>query len=320
MAQVEQITPFSQKKKNETAHHNKRFFSAENPFFWLLPGLGILIVYAIFPLIANIFLSFNEWNIMTKEFQSVGGENWSTIFNSLITSNPVDPRIQNSLIVTFEYVVIALFFQLVLGFAIALLLDARPYGAALMQTLMIMPMVIAPAVAGMMARLLMHSEFGAVSWLLYSLNILDPAEPLMGGTGRYALVAILIVDIWQWTSFFVIIILAGLKGLSPEIIEASEVDGANWFQRLIYVKIPLLRGVLLVAVLFRLVDLYRVFDYIVIMTSGGPGGATEALSFYGYVNTFQLLKWGYGAAISLVIVIIAWVTAYLYQRFFRITW
>lgn len=339
MAQAGKIQDAS-REREDSPLEKPAFFSADNPFFWLLPGIGLLLLYAVFPLIYNIWISFHEWDLMGKEFDPVVGEgqpffgeNWKTMWDSLIAGPinlntilpgaaelSIDPRIQNSIIITFEYVIIALIIQLVLGLTIALLLDAQPWGAGLMQSVMILPMVIAPAIVGMMFRLLLHSELGGIQWMLYQVGITSEAEPLMGGSGRYALAALLIVDVWQWTPFFVIILLAGLKGLPQEIMEASAVDGANFFQRLFRIKIPLLKSVLLIAVLFRLIDLYRVYDYVHIMTSGGPAGRTETLSYYTAIQTFNQLEWGYGATISVTILLIAWLTAFLYQKFFKIEW
>lgn len=293
--------------------HRRPFFSASNPWLWLTPALVFLTFYSIFPLLYNVFLSFHDWKSRQKFFEYIGTENWTNLFTD-------DTRFINSLTVTFTYVVAAMLIQLLLGFIIALLLDARPWGVGLMQTIIILPMVTAPTVAGMLFRLLTHSEFGAISWLLYGTGILQPSEPLIGGSGRYALIGILIVDIWQWTPFFTLILLAGLKGLPEEVMEAGQVDGANWFQRLIRLKIPMLKTVLAVAVLFRLVDLYKVFDYIAIMTSGGPATRTETLSYYGYVNTFQQTEWGYGAAIGITLMLIVWISAFGFQRLFRIKW
>lgn len=327
--------PQPQKSTQGSNSHNKRaFFSAENPFFWLAPGIGLMLIYAIFPLVYNLYVSFQEWNLMAKRFNFVGGENWQVMWQSFIAApfanlfgNPeagafaaVDPRIQNSIQITFQYVLVALVIQLVLGLVIALLLDSGPWGAGLLQSVMILPMVIAPAIAGMIFRLLLHSEFGSVQEILFNIGITTPEEPLMGGTGQYALAALLIVDVWQWTPFFVIILLAGLKGLPQEILEAASVDGANFFDRLFRIKIPLLRSVLLIAVLFRLVDLYRVYDYVHIMTSGGPANKTETISYYAAIQTFGQLQWGYGATMSIVILLIAWLTAFLYQKIFRIRW
>lgn len=297
-------------KQSQKRH---RIWSGENPYFWLAPAVLFLFLYSIFPLLFNLYRSLFEFSNSKRDWVSVGFRNWIKLFTD-------DPRFINALGVTLQYVAIALVVQLLLGLLIALLLDARPWAAGLMQTLIILPMVTAPAVAGLMFRLLQHSEFGVLSWAAYASNILTKNEPLLGGTGRYALVAVLLVDIWQWTPFFVLIILAGLKGMPLEVLEAAEVDGANWFQRLTQIKIPLLFGVITVAVLFRLVDLFKVFDYIAIMTAGGPALRSESVSYYSFVNTFGQIKWGYGATIGVVIMAMGWVSAWIYQKVFGLKW
>lgn len=288
------------------------FFNSNNPWVWLIPAMGFLLAYSVFPLVYNVIVSLHEWRRREKYFRFVGLDNWTELFG--------DTRFINSLGTTIQYVIAALLIQLILGLIIALLLDAQPWGYNIMQAAIILPMVTAPAVAGMLFRLLTHSEFGVISRLLYNVGLLTPDEPLIGGRGYYALIGLLIVEIWQWTPFFVLIILAGLKGIPHEVLEASQVDGANWWQRIIRIKLPLLRTVLTIAILFRLVDLYKVFDYVAIITSGGPASRTETLSYYGYVNTFQQVNWGYGAAIGLFIMIVVWVTAFVYIRVFRVRW
>jgi multiple sugar transport system permease protein len=313
MAQSD-IALLSAPRTESRATLRRRFFSADNPWLWLSPALLFLLFYSIFPLVYNLILSFNEFNARKKVFVSVGLDNWLSLLRN------ADGRVYNSLGVTIQYTIIALVIELLLGLVIALLLDARPWGVGIMQTLIILPMVTAPAVAGMLFRLLEHSEFGVISWVLYGLGIMSNAEPLIGGTGKYALYGVAVVDVWQWTPFFALILLAGLKSIPHELLEASEVDGADWWHRLLRVKLPLLRGVLTVAILFRLVDLYKVFDYIAIMTAGGPALHTETLSFYGYVYTFQQVKWGYGAAIGLSIMLFGWISSYAYQRILRVRW
>jgi multiple sugar transport system permease protein len=310
MAQTKRIL-VAQPDAPSQAGRPRGFFSSDNPWLWLIPAVGFLLIYSIFPLIYNIFLSFHEFHTRRKVFEPVGFENWIKLFTE-------DTRFMNAVGITLQYVVIAVIVQLLLGLLIALLLDARPWGVGIMQTIIILPMVTAPVVAGMLFRLLTHSEFGFINWIFTNLGIVSQTEPLIGGSGRHALMGVLIVEIWQWTPFFVLIILAGLKGISHEVLEASQVDGANWFQRLLYIRLPLLRGVLIVALLFRIVDLFKVFDYIVIMTAGGPATRSETLSFYGYVNTFQQVNWGYGATIGLFIMVIVWVTAFAYIRIAKV--
>lgn len=291
----------------------RRFWSGDNPLFWLAPAVVFLALYSIFPLIFNLVTSFHEFSNSRREWVFLGTRNWVELFTD-------DPRFLNALGVTFQYVFFALVIQLFLGLLIALLLDAKPWGSGLMQTLIILPMVTAPAVAGLIFRLLQHSEFGVLSYLTYSTGLLQRDEPLLGGSGQYALLAVLLVDIWQWTPFFVLIILAGLKGVPVEVLEAAEVDGASWVQRLLRIKIPLLFGVITVAILFRLVDLFKVFDYIAIMTAGGPALRSESVSYYSFVNTFGQIKWGYGATIGVVIMAMGWISAWVYQKVFRLKW
>jgi len=213
----------------------------------------------------------------------------------------------------------ALIIEMILGTVIALLFDAGSYLRGLWQTLLILPMVIPPAVVGLIFRLLEHSDFGVISWLLYNSGILTHTEPLLGGTGKHALVGVLLADIWQWTPFCVLILLAGLKSLPIEPLEAAKVDGANAWQVFWLVKLPLMRNVVAVVILFRVIDLYRAFDYIYIMTSGGPGQRTETLSFYAY-QTYIFINWGYTATLGVSILVLIWISTFLYTRFFHVEW
>ncbi|MFN3334155.1 MAG: carbohydrate ABC transporter permease, partial [Caldilinea sp.] len=156
-------------------------------------------------------------------------------------------------------------------------------------------------------------------WILYGAGIINKQEPLLGGSGQNALFGVLLADIWQWTPFCILILLAGLKSLPIEPLEAAEVDGANAWQKFWQVKLPLLRNVLAIVILFRIIDLYRVFDYIYVMTSGGPGQRTETISYYAY-QTYVFINWGYTATLGVAILIVIWVSAFLYTRLFHVEW
>jgi multiple sugar transport system permease protein len=309
------LTPLSTQAE-VTAKRRRGFFSANNPWLWVAPAVTILLLYSIFPLIFNIVVSFQNFRASTKAWEWVGFRNYEW----MLFGNPLVGDFGNAIVITAVYTIIALGVQLTLGLFIALLLDARPWFGNIMQTFMILPMVTAPVIAGLIFRLLQHSDFGVISWLLYGVGALTKDEPLLGGTGQYALLALLMVEIWQWTPFFVLIILAGLKGLPHEIIEAAQVDGATWLQRLTRIKIPMLFSVITVGVLFRLIELYKTFDYVMVMTSGGPGGRTTTLSFYQYTVTFQNIRWGYGAAIGVFILVVGWLSAFAYTKIFRVKW
>ena len=288
-----------------------QFWSPEAPWIWLAPAVILLLVYSIYPLIFNIYISFRAFDPVSKGFTWVGLTNWIDLFQDL--------RALNSLRVTLTYAVAALSVELILGMSIALIFDTGIYVRGLWQTLIILPMVTPPAVTGLIFRLLEHANFGVISWVLYGLGILHLEEPLLGGTGKFALIGVVLPDIWQWTPFCALILLAGLKSLPVEPLEAAEVDGANAWQKFWFVKLPLLRGVMTIVVLFRIIDLYRLFDYIYIMTSGGPGQRTETLSFYAY-QTYSFIAWGRTAALGVAILILIWVTTNLYIRFFKVQW
>ena len=297
--------------RQEQRRRRSPFWSPEAPLIWMAPAVLLLLLYSVYPLLYNIWTSFHKFDPMIRDFVWIGGENWVT----LVT----DARAFNAVRVTLTYGVLALSIQLTLGLGIAMLLDAGVYARGLWQSLLILPMVTPPAVVGLIFRLLEHSEFGVISWILYSAGILTKQEPLLGGTGQNALFGVLLADIWQWTPFCILILLAGLKSLPIEPLEAAEVDGANAWQKFWQVKLPLLHSVLAVVILFRLIDLYRVFDYIYVMTSGGPGQRTETISYYAY-QTYVFINWGYTATLGVAILVVIWVTAFLYTRIFHVEW
>lgn len=288
------------------------FLSIERPIIWLLPAVVSLLLFSIFPLFFNLYRSFFRFDPSTKIFMPIGTRNWTELIQ--------DPRVHNSLWVTLQYTTIALAVELVLGMVIALLFDREPWGLPVLTSLIILPMVVPPAVTGLIFQLLEHSEFGVLSWVLYGLGLLHPSEPLLGGTGRHALMGVLFADIWQWTPFMILIFSAGLKALPPEPLEAALVDGASAWQRFWLVIVPLLRPVIAIAILVRLIDLYRVFDYIYLMTAGGPGRATEVISYYAYTQAFGFTKWGYAAALGMFILILINIIAIAGTKVLKVEW
>lgn len=290
----------------------RRLLTSEHPFLWLLPIVALLLFIGIFPLLYNVWNSFREFNPMSGRVEPVGLENWQRLLT--------DVRAFEALRTTAVYVSAALLIEFVLGLAIAVLLDSGPWLAGLWQSMLILPMVVPPTVAAVMFKVLENPDNGALSYYLQAWGITSKGEPLLGGTGRYAIPAVLIPDVWQWTPFFVLVLLAGLKALPSEPLEASQVDGASRWQTFWHVTLPMLRPMIAIAVLFRLVDLLKVFDYIYVMTSGGPGTRTEVLSFYAYQRSFTTIEWGYGSVLGLVILVLAIVVANVYFRLFRVQW
>ncbi len=318
MANVDQLRrdPLD-RSRTVTTVSARRYFSSERVWPWLLPVVLLLLFIGIYPFLYNIWNSFQEFNPMTGRVEPVGFDNWRRLLEELTSP---DGRARNSLVITAVYVTSALLVEFVLGLGIATLLNSGVWGAGFWQAVMILPMVVPPTVAAVMFKVLENADYGALAYYLQRAGITDKVEPLLGGTGRFALPAVLIPDIWQWTPFFVLILLAGLKALPTEPLEASQVDGATSWQSYWFVTLPMLRPMIAVAVLFRLVDLLKVFDYVFVLTSGGPGTRTEVISFYAYQRSFTTIEWGYGSVLGLLILVLAIVLANLFVRVFRVAW
>ncbi|PAP95842.1 carbohydrate ABC transporter permease [Mesorhizobium wenxiniae] len=289
----------------------RRFVVSDHPLPWLLPLVAILLVFTVYPLIYNIWLSFHEFVPRRRALEFVGTENWVQLWN--------DTRFWQSLVITFTYFAIALVFELVLGMAIALLLDSDGFGLGFLRGVLTMTLVIPPAIVGMMYLLMEDPQFGVISYLLQSIGLLNPNNPILA-TASTALAGVLVAEIWQWTPFMVLIFLAGLRALPPEPYEAAMIDGASSFQIFRRITLPMMSKVIAIAVLVRGIDLFRVFDYVFVMTSGGPGASTYSLSLYAWQQTFSFVKWGYGATLSLVTLVIILVIANLFIRIAKVRW
>lgn len=289
----------------------KRIAISDSPWPWLLPLVALLVVFTIYPLIYNIWLSFHEFAPRKRALVFVGLANWEQLLN--------DTRFWGSLGVTFTYFIVALIFEIALGMAIALLLDDELPGFGALRAILSMTLVIPPAIAGMMFLLMQDPQFGAITYFLNVLGLLDKTTPILA-TSSLALAGVLLVEIWQWTPFMVLIFLAGLRSLPSEPYEAAMIDGASSFQMFRRLTLPMMSRVIAVAVLLRGIDLFRVFDYVFVMTSGGPGTSTYSLSLYAWQQTFTFLKWGYGATLSLVSLAIIMILANIFIKAFKVRW
>jgi multiple sugar transport system permease protein len=289
----------------------RRFIISDSPVPWLAPLVALLVVFTVYPLLYNIWLSFHEFVPKRRALEFVGFDNWVALWG--------DARFWSSMGVTFVYFFVALFFQVTLGMAIALLLDAELPGFGMLRAVLSMTLVIPPAIAGMMFLLMQDPQFGVLTYFLSQLGLLDQSTPILA-TASTALAGVLLVEIWQWTPFMVLIFMAGLRALPTEPYEAAMIDGASAWQTFRRLTLPMMSKVIAVAVLLRGIDLFRVFDYVFVMTSGGPGTATYSMSYYAWQQTFSFTNWGYGATISLVSLFIVIVMANIFISVFKVRW
>jgi len=276
-----------------------KFMLSDHALPWLAPMLAILIVFALFPFFYNIWLSLHEFVPRKRALEFVGTANWEKLFS--------DSRMWGALGVTLTYTAVCLIIQLVLGLTIALLLDSDDPGFGFLRGVLTLTLVIPPAITGMMFLLLQDAQFGVFTYALQQLGVLGTAPIL--GTNSTALMGVMIADIWQWTPFMVLIFLAGLRAMPTEPFESALIDGASGWQIFRRLTLPMLGKVIAIAVLIRGIDLFRTFDYVYVMTSGGPGTSTYTLSLYAWQQTFSFLNWGYGATISLFSLLVILVVA-----------
>lgn len=289
----------------------RRWRLSDRAWPWLAPLVAILTVFTIFPLFYNIWLSFHEYAPLKRRLVYVGWDNWLALTQ--------DDRLFGALGVTFTYFAVALTIQVVLGMALALLLDAEAPGFGLLRSILTLTLVIPPAITGMMFLLMEDPEFGVITYALQAFGLTDSTTPILS-TPSTALAGVILADVWQWTPFMVLIFLAGLRALPREPFEAAMIDGASPWMVFTRLTLPMMRKVIAVAVLIRGIDLFRVFDYVFVMTSGGPGTATYSLSLYAWQQTFSFIKWGYGATLSLVTLAIIIVMANLFIRIAKVRW
>jgi multiple sugar transport system permease protein len=191
--------------------------------------------------------------------------------------------------------------ELLLGFITALLLQRRFFGRKIVTVLLIVPMMVTPVVVGIIWLLMFQPDFSVINGLLYYLGIEGPIWLQNVWTARFA---VIIADVWQWTPFFTLVLLGGLLNLPVAVIESAKVDGATNFQILRHIKIPLMKPLILVILLIRLIDSFKTFDAIFVMTNGGPGNATEVLSLHIYRTGLPFMNVSYAAAMSYLFLII----------------
>lgn len=286
-----------------------RWLTSEHPFPWLFPASALMVVFGIYPLYKAIETSLYKKNAATRKLIFDPDYNWTKVL--------YDERVWNALYNTLFYTGVALFFQLVLGMLIALLLDSDRKGYGLMRAMMTLPLVIPPSVTAMMFLLMLNGSFGVLAQGLIGIGLLPPGYPILGNSST-AMAGVLVAEIWQWTPFMVLIMLAGLRSLPKEPFEAAAIDGATPVQAFFKLTLPMMSKVIAIAVLIRGIDLMRAFDYVKVMTDSGPGTATETMTSYAGRIYFGNADFPYASTISLLTLLLVILTSTLFMRIFKV--
>ena len=285
------MAPAAQVSRNQGARLQQRVWIR---WAFLLPTVVVLFVITIYPMISSLWNSLHYYNLFEPDAKRfVGLGNYADLLRH-------DPTFWAVIRITFLYTIVVVAVQFVAGLGIAMLLDRAMRGIAVLRTLFIVPILISPVVVGLTWRY-MYEPWGVANYVLGRLGV-APVEWV--SHPDTALLAVMLVDIWQWTPFVVLVLLAGIQSIPREVVEAAALDGLRFGQYFTRILWPLLRPVALIVLLIRMMDALKVFDTVYMLTRGGPGTATYVASLYNYVLFFGNYQVGYAAAMSYIILII----------------
>jgi multiple sugar transport system permease protein len=279
------------------------------PVLMVLPAVIVLLAITVFPLVSTLRLTVMSWELTTGfPPQFVGLQNFARAFFQ-------DPRFWNAMMNTGILVVVSVGLQTLIGTVLALELHQLGRLRTFILSLMLIPVIIAPVIAGFQFRMIYNDQFGPLNYLLDQFTggrfhgyawLADP---------RVALGAVMFTDVWQWTPFMILVVLAGLQTIPAELLEAAEVDGATGPQTLWRVMFPLLLPMIIIGVLVRFMDTFKLFDIVYQLTAGGPGNVTETIAYYTYLEGFKFFSLGYTSALAFIQLVVITVVAQVFLRY-----
>lgn len=256
---------------------------------FLAPAVAFLMLTSVYPLLYSLWLSFHSWNMTIPNSKPVwiGTRNYERLLDN--------PDFINSIKVTIVFVVAAVTIEFLLGMGLALLATSRIRAMGWIRTIMLFPLMLAPVVAGVLWRTLFHSTYGVINWAIGLVGI--PAQEWLGSPSQ-ALPAVIAVEIWQNLPVVTFVLAAGIQSLPVDLYKAAQVDGASAWQIFRKITLPLLKPVILVLLLLRIMDAFKVFDIVFTMTYGGPGQTTELMSMLIYKTGLRFFQIGQASAMS----------------------
>jgi len=271
------------------------------------PALGVVLLIALFPLAWTAWesLHLHDLRMPWRGRPFIGLANYAAILG--------DPRFWSAMAHTAFFTATSVALELALGLTLALAMNRAFRGRGLVRAAVLVPWAIPTVVSALLWRFLFDAEAGLANAVLMSVGALD--EPIVWFVrATTAWVPIVLADVWKTTPFVALLLLAGLQGIDETLHEAAAVDGAGAWRRLRHVTLPLLKPAVLVVLIFRTLDAFRVFDLIYVLTGGGPGTSTEPISLYAFNALLQNLRFGYGSALSITVFVVTFGISLLYIR------
>jgi multiple sugar transport system permease protein len=276
--------------------HGQTSWVERNLRYWFVaPCVIMLLGVGLFPLLYSFYISFLQWDLQRPGQRFIWLKNYTQAF--------ADDRLWEALGHTLLILVAAVVLELLLGLLLAQTLHHHLPGKRFIVPLLLLPVVMAPLIVGYTWRMLWDTQYGPINQVLgwfWS----GAAELVWLANPRAVFPAIIITEVWQWTPFVFLILLAGLASINPELHEAAAMDGASPWQGFRHITLPLVWPVMVLAILFRALDVFKLFDIIFALTGGGPGSMTETASLYVYILGWKNFRLGYTAAISFFLIII----------------
>lgn len=265
----------------------------------IAPAMLITLVFAILPLVQALDVTFRMADLSAGKIGDyVGLQNYRVVF--------ADAAFWSAGWVTLKFTVVAVGLQMILGVGIAFLLHGATFAKGITRSLLILPLATSAAVTGLFWRYLYDPQFGVMNWTLALFGL---PEPNWLGDYTIALWSVVLFDVWQWTPFVALIVLAGLQALPKEPFEAAELDGASRWRVLVTLTFPLLKPVLFLVLVLRTIDCVRLYDAVAVLTRGGPGTATETMTFYLYRTGLKLFRMDYASTMAVFFLYVMLVAA-----------
>lgn len=272
---------------------NKLLSDKKAVFLFLFPAMFLMTVIVVVPIFVSSYYSLLDWDGIGKS-TFIGIQNYKELFHDMrfISS------IKNSLL----FVVLSLFIQLPFSLLIAIVIANGVKGEKIYRTIYFIPVIISTVVIGQLWQKIYNADYGLLNSLLKGMGLSGLAQDWLGQK-KTALLCSFVPILWQYVGYHMLIMYAGIKGISEEINEAAIIDGANKIKTAWYITIPMLKPILKVCVTFSLIGALKVFDLIYVLTNGGPLHSTEVPSIYMYTTIFDSFKYGYGSAVSIFIIL-----------------
>lgn len=277
------------------------------PLF-LTPALVLLTLIVVGPFFYTIAVSFTNLSYALPDHDGsfVGFDNYRRLVRS-------DPVFWDSFKTTLEFVVASVAVEMLLGFGIALVLAGALARQRFVLTLVLVPMMLAPVTIGLIGKLMLQGEFGLATYYLRQVGIFGEQTAILSNP-KLALAAVVVLDVWQWTPFVTLVLLAGMLGLPREPFEAAIMDGASRRRILWDITLPLLRPIIGLVLLLRSIDAFKEFDKVFVLTGGGPGTSTELLSIYTWRVNFQQWDLGYGAVCAFMVYLVVLILSSVFYK------